>query len=104
MYIQINGIICQKTYEMNFYEMPNNDITQVDKKIIPYQDILCARFPYQTFSISGKQKGFEDSIGTLFFDISKIVREKNPKVIFIKNVKNFAIHYGEKPYTLSKAL
>ena len=47
---------------------------------------------------------FEDSIGTLFFDISKIVREKNPKVIFIKNVKNFAIHYGEKPYTLSKAL
>lgn len=63
---------------------------------------MCARFPYQTFSISGKQKGFEDSIGSLFFDISKIVREKNPKVIFIKNGKNFAMHYGEKPYTLSK--
>lgn len=92
----MNGIICQKTYEINFYETPNNDITQVDKKIILYHDILYARFSYQTFSISWKQKGFEDSIGTLFFDISKIVREKN--------VKNFAMHYGEKPYTLSKVL
>lgn len=93
----------QKVYADNFGDTPEGDITQVDENTIPDHDILCAGFPCQAFSISGKQKGFEDSRGTLFFDVARIVRAKKPKIVFMENVKNFATHDEGRTLKIVKA-
>jgi DNA (cytosine-5)-methyltransferase 1 len=86
----------QKTYRANFGEVPFGDITKEDtKKFIPDNfDVLCAGFPCQAFSIAGRRGGFEDTRGTLFFDVAEIIKRKRPKAIFLENVKGLRNHNG----------
>src|SRR3989338_6783336 len=83
----------QKTYFENFGEVPNGDITKIDEKDISKHDIICAGFPCQEFIISGKQQGFKDARGTLFFDIVRIAKYHQPKALFLENVKNLTKHH-----------
>ena len=68
------------------------DITKIDEKDIPDHELLVGGFPCQAFSIAGKQKGFNDTRGTLFFDVARILKEKQPKYFLLENVKNLVAH------------
>lgn len=84
----------QKTYLLNYGEVPFGDITKEStKSFIPDDfDVLCAGFPCQAFSLAGKRLGFEETRGTLFFDVAEIIRRKRPKAFFLENVKGLLIH------------
>jgi len=89
----------RRAYFMNFGQVPFGDITKFTEseatlKTIPKHDVLCGGFPCQAFSISGKQEGFKDPRGTLFFEVYKIAKQHRPAVLFLENVKNFARHDG----------
>lgn len=92
----------QQTYKENFGEKPEGDITKINEKDIPDHDILCAGFPCQAFSIAGRKGGFEDTRGTLFFDVARIIKEKRPKAFFLENVKGLRMH--DKGKTLATIL
>ena len=82
----------QEMYALNYNDEVHSDITKIDEKKIPHHDILLAGFPCQPFSIAGEKKGFNDTRGTLFFDIERILKEKKPKVLVLENVKHFKSH------------
>jgi len=78
---------CQDVYAANFGERPTGDITKITPSEIPDHDLLLAGFPCQPFSIIGKKMGFEDTRGTLFFNIASILEKKHPKAFVLENVK-----------------
>jgi DNA (cytosine-5)-methyltransferase 1 len=97
----------KKTYETNFGEVPFGDITKISEKEIPDHDILLAGFPCQPFSIAGVSKknalgrahGFLDETqGTLFFDVARIIKHKTPAVFMLENVKNLVSHDKGKTF------
>jgi DNA (cytosine-5)-methyltransferase 1 len=82
----------RQTYQANFGDIPEGDITLIPANQIPDHDILTGGFPCQAFSIAGRKEGFEDSRGTLFFEIARIIKEKKPKAFFLENVKGLISH------------
>jgi DNA (cytosine-5)-methyltransferase 1 len=95
----------QQAYATNYNFQPHGDITQIDAADIPNHDVLFAGFPCQPFSIIGEMKGFEDTRGTLFFDIARILKEKRPKMFMLENVKQLSTHdYGNTLNTIIKTL
>ena len=82
----------QQTYHHNFGEIPAGDITKIDETEIPDHDILLAGFPCQPFSIIGDKQGFEDTRGTLFFDIARILKQKSPSAFLLENVRQLVSH------------
>jgi len=99
-----NGVECVKsseidkyacaTYKKNFNDMPLGDITKVKADDLPQFDIIAGGFPCQPFSLGGLRKGFEDTRGTLFFEVARLIRERKPAAFFLENVEGLANHDG----------
>lgn len=95
---EFDEVAC-KTYEANFGEHPSGDITKIEAKDIPDFDVLLGGFPCQAFSIIGKKEGFDnETCGTLFFEIERILREKKPKAFMLENVRNLTAHDKGKTF------
>ena len=92
----------QQTYKANFDGDVAGDITKIDEKDIPSHDILLAGFPCQAFSIAGKRLGFEDTRGTLFFEVARIIKYHKPKILFLENVKGFVNHDNGNTFRVVK--
>ncbi|MDY3994446.1 MAG: DNA cytosine methyltransferase [Candidatus Onthovivens sp.] len=103
---------CRKTYKTNFIKTcPDifvndknyvGDITKVNPNDIPDHDVICAGFPCQPFSQAGQKRGFEDTRGTLFFNVANIIKVKKPKAVFLENVRGLFTHDGGKTFEVIK--
>ena len=88
-------------YQKHFPEHKNyGDITKIDEKKLPDFDLLVGGFPCQSFSIAGKRKGFEDTRGTLFFEIARILRKKQPRFLCLENVKGLLSHDNGRTFAV----
>jgi len=103
---EIDKYACQ-IYRKNFgeEELYEGDITKVNTDDIPDFDLLTGGFPCQSFSIAGKRRGFDDTRGTMFFEIERICRAKKPRYILLENVKGLLSHDSGKTFqTILKVL
>lgn len=91
------------TYQANWDEEPQGDITKIDPLDIPSFDLLLAGFPCQPFSQAGLQKGFDDTRGTLFFHIAEIIKHHQPKAVLLENVKRLKTHDKGNTYKIMKS-
>ncbi len=92
---------CQKTYEANFGEIPHGDITKINEKQIPDFDILVAGFPCQPFSSIGKRQGFLHATqGTLFYDVLRIIKNKQNKAFLLENVPGLTTHDNGRTFKI----
>ena len=95
----------RQIYKKNYGVEPHGDITKIKATNIPNHDILCGGFPCQAFSIAGKRRGFEDTRGTLFFEIVRIAKVKRPKLLFLENVRGLLSHdQGRTFHTILKSM
>ncbi|MDD4110627.1 MAG: DNA cytosine methyltransferase [Clostridia bacterium] len=101
----------RKTYKQNYSkispklfedEMFIGDITKFDPNKVPNHDVLCAGFPCQPFSQAGFKLGFEDTRGTLFFNVAEILKVKQPKAFFLENVRGLLNHDNGKTFEVIK--
>lgn len=89
---EIDSKACE-TYNANFsHKIICDDVKNLDTKTLGRADIVAGGFPCQAFSIAGYQKGFEDERGTLIFELLRIVKDVQPRIIFLENVKNLITH------------
>jgi DNA (cytosine-5)-methyltransferase 1 len=100
-YSEINEYSIQ-TYKKNFGNEVKNygDATKINPEELADFDLLCGGFPCQTFSIAGKRRGFEDTRGTLFFDIARIIKTKRPSYILLENVKGLLSHNKGQTFSI----
>lgn len=92
-----------KTYELNSkIKVDCRDIHEVKPSEIPDFDVMLAGFPCQAFSVAGNRQGFNDEKGrgTLFFELVRIIKEKNPSIVFLENVKNLVGHDGGNTFAV----
>lgn len=90
---------CEKTYEKNFKQpFDSKDIFGINPNALPDFEVLCAGFPCQPFSVAGKELGFKDSRGTVFFKLLEIIKIKHPQIVFLENVTNLVRHDGGRTY------
>ena len=88
-----------QTYQKHFNHKNYGDITKINEKELPDFDLLVGGFPCQSFSIAGKRKGFEDTRGTMFFEIARIIKEKQPRFLLLENVKGLLSHDKGNTFT-----
>lgn len=89
----------QKTYKDNFGHAPYGDITKIKEDETPKFDLLLGGFPCQPFSQAGRQLGFNDTRGTLFFEIARILKHHKPQIFLLENVKRLKTHNSGKSFT-----
>jgi len=96
-----NNKYAVQVYNKKFKEnyMPT-DIREVETRSIPDFDLLCAGFPCQSFSVAGKRKGFKDTRGNMFFEIARIAKQKQPRILFLENVKGLLSHDKGKTFAV----
>ena len=95
----------RQIYKKNYGVEPHGDITKIKASNVPDHDILCGGFPCQAFSIAGKRRGFEDTRGTLFFEIMRVAKVKRPKLLFLENVRGLLSHdQGRTFHTILRSM